>query len=109
MQRHHLALARVMDRHRRNGSRIEADVLDRGEGVMKAKAHAAMVPPLPAHVGETLLVHRPATDETGEQIAGGSVTRFTRREATDETGETIAGGSAGTEDWQPPGSAVQKP
>ena len=53
----------------------------------------------PSHVGETQIIHRVATDETGEQIAGGSVMRVTRREATDETGETIAGGSAGTEAW----------
>jgi hypothetical protein len=50
-------------------------------------------------VGETQILHRVATDETGEQIAGGSVMRVTRREATDETGETIASGSAGTEEW----------
>lgn len=56
---------------------------------------------LPGHPGETLVVHRVATDETGEQIAGGSVMRVTRRQATDETGETIAGGSVGTEEWRP--------
>ena len=53
----------------------------------------------PAHVGETIVVHRRATDETGEDIGCGSVARLTRRAATDETGEPIAGGSAGTESW----------
>ena len=55
----------------------------------------------PAHVGETMVVHRRATDETGEEIGFGSVARLTRRAATDETGESIAGGSAGTESWTP--------
>lgn len=57
--------------------------------------------PLPAHPGETLVVQRRATDETGEEIGHGSVARLTRREATDETGETIGPGAAGTEDWVP--------
>ena len=55
----------------------------------------------PAHPGETLVLQRRATDETGEAIAHGSVARVTRREATDETGETIAGGTTGTESWVP--------
>jgi hypothetical protein len=55
----------------------------------------------PSRVGDTQVEHRVATDETGEQIAGGSVGRVTRRNATDETGETIGGGSVGTEEWTP--------
>jgi hypothetical protein len=56
---------------------------------------------LPSHVGDSLVVHRRATDETGEEIGHGSVAHLTRREATDETGETIGGGSTGTESWAP--------
>ena len=54
-----------------------------------------------AHVGETRVVRRAATDETGEPIGGGSVMRVTRRQATAGTGEAIAGGSIGTETWVP--------
>jgi hypothetical protein len=55
----------------------------------------------PTHPGDTLVVRRRATDETGEDIGYGSVAQVTRREATDETGEMIGHGTRGTEEYRP--------
>ena len=68
---------------------------------MFRKSKKAPVVAWPSHPGETLIVQRRATDETGEAIGHGSVARVTRRAATDETGETIGPGTSGTEDWTP--------